>query len=89
MHIVRRTLMGASAAGLAGVLASAAVITLATPPAGAVAPVLPQDATGAASLLLRSGVDASRARFFAADGVASEAQTSDPVAVEPASGAAP
>ncbi len=43
MHILRRTLMGASAVGLAGVLASATVIALATP-AGAVAPTLPQTA---------------------------------------------
>ena len=53
MHILRRTLMGASAVGLAGVLASATVIALATPPAGAVAPTLPQTAVaqGAAQWL--------------------------------------
>ena len=50
VHILRRTLMGASAVGLATVLASAAVIALATP-AGAVAPTLPQTAVAQ-----RSGV---------------------------------
>ena len=43
MHILRRTLMGASAVGLAGVVASAAVVSLATP-TGAVTPALPQTA---------------------------------------------
>ena len=42
MHILRRTLMGASAIGLATVLA-AAMISLAAP-AGAAAPTLPQTA---------------------------------------------